>query len=808
MAWRPVTALVAGALLAVPSAMARPFTVQDLLRQHALGAVAVDPAGRWLVYEQRDPYDRLPRYDAGYDPAEAFSRLRVVDLARPQVGRPLLSGGDVTGLSLGPFSPDGAKVVVYRLADRRWLFGIVTIASGAVRWFDAAPQEVGRGRTVQWRDNDQVVAIVRPDGQPPVDLRSGWLAAERLPKAWEAAARGLPALTIQGSGAYAALRLQPLPRRLIRVSAATGEVVTLGQGAYFDLELSPDGRRVAVLSHGADIQPRPGGPVRGVGGSETEASHLSILDVETGAPLPAAPQVDLLPQLLSWSPDSGRLLVFRRGDDGLWTAGRLEMITAADGSMRNLQGDLRPRVALNPVVVRAGWMGSDPVLFAAQTPDARADWFRLGPGETVNLTHGLPTSTPDVRAADARRMVLLAGEELWSVDRDGRAQRLMSARPALRDARGTAGARLRQMFPTGSWMRLASSTRGVRLAYVTPAGPRLASDSGLADDADVVAVSRPRGVVVQRKMTPAGVERLEVVLPGRSATAIAVVNMHLADTDAPRVEPVRHVGPAGEPLTSWLYLPPRRPGSPPPPLVVRPYLGAAYAAPPSDPPGATGFFGNLRMLVGHGYAVLVPSLPAPPGGLVEPAAGVAERILAVERAAREDPDLAGAFDPTREALLGWSFGGYTVMATLTQTGRFRAGVSLDGISDLTAYWSHLSLQRTLSPEDGYGSNWSTGTVEATQPQLRVPPWRDPARYQRNSPLFQADRITTPLLLIHGWRDSVPLTGSEAMFSALFRQGKDAQLVTYWGADHQVTSPGDVRDVWLRVFAFLDEHLGR
>jgi len=57
-------------------------------------------------------------------------------------------------------------------------------------------------------------------------------------------------------------------------------------------------------------------------------------------------------------------------------------------------------------------------------------------------------------------------------------------------------------------------------------------------------------------------------------------------------------------------------------------------------------------------------------------------------------------------------------------------------------------------------------------------------------------------------DQIPIAQSEAMYSALFRQGKDAEFVTYWGALHSVTSPGDVRNVYARIFQFLDEHLGR
>jgi dipeptidyl aminopeptidase/acylaminoacyl peptidase len=98
-------------------------------------------------------------------------------------------------------------------------------------------------------------------------------------------------------------------------------------------------------------------------------------------------------------------------------------------------------------------------------------------------------------------------------------------------------------------------------------------------------------------------------------------------------------------------------------------------------------------------------------------------------------------------------------------------------------------------------------MESGQGRMGVPPWADPARYARNSPLLQADAITTPLLLAHGDQDgAVPLTQSEAMFSALYRQNKDALLVTYWGEGHYISSPGNVRDLYARVREFLDAHL--
>jgi dipeptidyl aminopeptidase/acylaminoacyl peptidase len=215
---------------------------------------------------------------------------------------------------------------------------------------------------------------------------------------------------------------------------------------------------------------------------------------------------------------------------------------------------------------------------------------------------------------------------------------------------------------------------------------------------------------------------------------------------------------------------------------------------------------SLRLLTGHGYAVLVPSLPKPQGGFTEPAAHVADKILEVVDAAARDPELVGRFDPARLGLFGFSFGGYTVMTAITQTHRFRAAVAIDGISDLAALWASVGLTAQIQPELGYVTNLHAGDVEATQPQLMAPPWVDVGRYIRNSPLYAANRIETPLLLIHGGQDFLPMSQSEAMYSALFRQGKDAMMVTYWGALHGVTSPGDVRDMYDRVFRFLDERL--
>jgi dipeptidyl aminopeptidase/acylaminoacyl peptidase len=687
---------------------------------------------------------------------------------------------------------------------------VVDTQTGASRRFDITPEAVRRGRVLQWLSDTELLVIARPDGRPPPDVRQGRVIAEDLPPRLEAAASGAGAQTVLGSGAYAAVRRRAPPDRLVRVDVLTGASVVVAEGAFVDFEVSPDHRRVALFESGADLQPSADGPVRGPAGLETEQTKLALLDLATGRPRAACPDCDLLPNLLSWSPDGDRLLVFARGPDGLWTSGRLCVIDAVDGEATPVGADLSLQARLNPVAVHAGWMGAAPVAYGRPRAASGSgfDWYALD--RERSLSSGLAGDKALV-AADPGGLTVVAGDRLWRIDPSGRrravsGEQVRVARPPYR---GTEGSRLANTLPAGSWV-VSRTEAGQRLAWADAAGlhPLSALPENPPPGAvqEVLGGSVRAGRAVLRTVDAHGVERIAMRSAGGDDITASKINVALAETDPPRVVAIRHQAPSGAVLTSWMFLP-AADRNRPPPLIVRPYLGAAYPSPPRDAAGPDGFFQNLRVLTGQGYAVLVPSLPNPPGGLTDPMDHVADRILSIVAAAAATPELEGRFDPGRMALLGWSFGGYTTMAAITQTDRFRAAVEMDGLSDLVAYWSSLGPLRLLSPEEGYGSNWRTGTVEQTQPELHAPPWADPQRYLRNSPLMFADRIHTPLLMIHGFMDPVPIAGSEAMYSALFRQGKDALFVTYWGELHAPTSPGDVRDIYARTFKFLDERLG-
>ena len=88
--------------------------------------------------------------------------------------------------------------------------------------------------------------------------------------------------------------------------------------------------------------------------------------------------------------------------------------------------------------------------------------------------------------------------------------------------------------------------------------------------------------------------------------------------------------------------------------------------------------------------------------------------------------------------------------------------------------------------------------------LGGPPWMEPDRYRENSPILRAPKVETPLLLIHGDLDFVPIQQAEEFFTALFRQDKRARLLRYAGEGHTIADRENVLDLWRRMEMWLTE----
>jgi dipeptidyl aminopeptidase/acylaminoacyl peptidase len=299
---------------------------------------------------------------------------------------------------------------------------------------------------------------------------------------------------------------------------------------------------------------------------------------------------------------------------------------------------------------------------------------------------------------------------------------------------------------------------------------------------------------------PDGQRTLSVTAPGGS-TPVLTFNAAYAGVTPPQVVPIRHAGPGGEPLTSWLYLPADRPKGKLP-LVIIPYRGHVFPKPPAHLAlGAWNESANAQILVGAGYAVLAPSLPYA-SEIGEPAKGVAADILRAVDAALARGDL----DPDRIALFGHSFGGLTVVNAAIQSPRFKTVIASAGLYDLVANWGIFPQHQAGVPQDGYAPNLVNGITEHAQTSMGAPPWADPQRYLRNSAIFQADQITAPVLILHGEADELGDFHAQELFSALYRQGKDAELVTWWGEGHNFASPANIADRYAIILDWLRKTL--
>lgn len=122
--------------------------------------------------------------------------------------------------------------------------------------------------------------------------------------------------------------------------------------------------------------------------------------------------------------------------------------------------------------------------------------------------------------------------------------------------------------------------------------------------------------------------------------------------------------------------------------------------------------------------------------------------------------------------IGASYGGFMTQYLQTLTDIYAAAVSHAGISNVTSYWG-----------EGFWG-YSYNSVAAAKHY----PWTDPELYTKQGSLFNADKIHTPLLLLHGKLDTnVPIGESIQIFNALRVLGRDVELVTVEDENHVVSN---------------------
>jgi dipeptidyl aminopeptidase/acylaminoacyl peptidase len=158
----------------------------------------------------------------------------------------------------------------------------------------------------------------------------------------------------------------------------------------------------------------------------------------------------------------------------------------------------------------------------------------------------------------------------------------------------------------------------------------------------------------------------------------------------------------------------------------------------------------------------------------------------------------GFVDEKRIGISGHSWGGYQTAYLITRTNLFRAAEAGAPVSNMTSAYGGIRWESGMSRMFQY---------EKDQSRLGGSLWQTPLRYIENSPLFFADKIETPVLMMHNDADgAVPWYQGIEMYMALRRLNKPVWMLNYNGQGHGLTQRQDMRDFAIRMKQYFDHYL--
>ena len=193
----------------------------------------------------------------------------------------------------------------------------------------------------------------------------------------------------------------------------------------------------------------------------------------------------------------------------------------------------------------------------------------------------------------------------------------------------------------------------------------------------------------------------------------------------------------------------------------------------------------------HGYAIFLPDIVYEVG---RPGLSATKCLIPGVQKLIE----LGIADPKAIALHGHSWSGYQTAFVVTQTNIFRAAIAGAAVANMTSAYGGIRW------ESGLARQWQ---YEKAQSRIGASLWERLDRYIENSPLFFADRIQTPLLLMFGDEDgAVPWEQGIELYLAMRRLGKDCVFLQYRGEPHHPEKYANKLDYAIRMKEYLDHYL--
>lgn len=201
---------------------------------------------------------------------------------------------------------------------------------------------------------------------------------------------------------------------------------------------------------------------------------------------------------------------------------------------------------------------------------------------------------------------------------------------------------------------------------------------------------------------------------------------------------------------------------------------------------------NPAFCVSNGYVVFIPDIVYKQG---YPGESAYKSIVSGTMA------MLGKYpfiDKENIGIQGQSWGGYQVAWLITQTNLFKAAMAGAAVSNMVSAYGGIRYESGMSRMFQY---------EKSQSRIGSTLWDKPLLYVNNSPVFYADKIETPLLLMHNDADgAVPWTQGAELYMALRRLQKPAWMLTYNNEEHNLTKWPNRVDLSIRMYQFFDHYL--
>lgn len=785
--------LTAGSIVRAQEKALRPLTPDDLFKLEDIGQVVPSPDGRWLAYVIKRSRSTALIHTRPFLEGNDRGDVWLVSMSG---GKPQnLTNGlvDGSGWWAPTWSPDSQRLAM--LSTRGENVRLWTWEKSTRRLKRLTERAVDIAATQQapfaWLNNQQIVSAVLHQGHKPnamtVEMRAAEIAMREWPKAW----RGQVA-TASAFESGVPVRLGQRPQgELLLIDVTKGNRQLSTAVNFRELRINPDQQHIAILKATDVKRPESDKPL--TTGRPQFVYHAAVFTRDGKQVLLDTTKVkDVQPGSLRWSPEGKSLALIGR----ISSAGAQAVICV-------LATNVCQAVSASDEAASLMWGAEHSLLMLSKPEGNRQDWWVLNVSKQKrNLTASMKTVPRElIRVAGGEAVVGLADGELWRIRLEGvgpenltsdfepRITSIVWPTAANENSASKVIAGVRS-GPTTDWYRIDLSSR--QTTSISKPKPEV-TIAGVHPESDTTIMTAR-----DRAGTYLWLTRTE-------STAIVETNMHLREIAQTEFKKIEYRSTDGQQLKGWVLLPVGYRSGQRYPLITVVYGGQIFG---DNPPGGhnrsinNSSSLNYHLLAAHGYAVLFPSIPLKPEGQAsDPYVDFPKSVIpAVDKVIEE-----GIADPKRLGVMGQSYGGYTTYSLIAQTNRFQAAVSLAGLSELSSLYGIFDA-RFRYDQFPDGRMFMMSLAEGGQLRMGNPPWKDSERYLRNSPLFYADRIETPLLIMQGDMDYVAMQQGEQMYTALYRQNKRSSFVRYWGEGHVLEGPANIRDMWQRIYKWFDHYL--